>query len=29
MFRGWPQAFATDNQALKYAQCAVNQGFDN
>ena len=29
IFRGLPQAFATDNQALKYAQYAVNQGFDS
>lgn len=28
MFRGQPQAFATDPQALAYAQHAVAQGFD-
>jgi uncharacterized protein (DUF924 family) len=28
MFRGQPQAFATDSQALAYAQHAVAQGFD-
>ncbi|MCA1993504.1 MAG: DUF924 domain-containing protein [Coleofasciculus sp. S288] len=28
MFRGQPQAFASDSQALAYAQHAVNQGFD-
>ena len=28
MFRGQPQAFATDSQALSYAQHAVTQGFD-
>lgn len=28
MFRGQPQAFATDSQALAYAQHAVTQGFD-
>jgi uncharacterized protein (DUF924 family) len=28
MFRGKPQAFATDTQALAYAQYAVAQGFD-
>lgn len=28
MFRGQPQAFASDSQALAYAQYAVNQGFD-
>ncbi|NEQ21248.1 MAG: DUF924 domain-containing protein [Microcoleus sp. SIO2G3] len=28
MFRGQPQAFATDPQALAYAKYAVTQGFD-
>jgi uncharacterized protein (DUF924 family) len=28
MFRGQPQAFATDSQALAYARHAVTQGFD-
>jgi uncharacterized protein (DUF924 family) len=28
MFRGQPQAFATDSQALAYAKHAVAQGFD-
>ena len=28
MFRGQPQAFATDSQALTYAKYAVAQGFD-
>lgn len=28
MFRGQPQAFATDPQALGYAEYAVNQGYD-
>jgi len=28
MFRGQPQAFATDSQALAVAQYAVSQGFD-
>jgi uncharacterized protein (DUF924 family) len=28
MFRGHPQAFATDSQALAYAQYAVAHGFD-
>jgi uncharacterized protein (DUF924 family) len=28
MFRGQPQAFATDDQALAIAEHAVNQGFD-
>ena len=28
MFRGQPQAFATDSQALAYAKHAVTQGFD-
>jgi uncharacterized protein (DUF924 family) len=29
MFRGQPQAFATDSQALAYAQHAVAHGFDS